>query len=159
MPFAIPRLYAFIGGGIAVLLLGLVVMAHLNADAALRDKHKKLTDEAATVLIATRDASDNPDLKWEHTAGQIVAMGESRRLMLDSIETQNRRINEMAADAVRMRAEAAELRRIADQAQAQRKAALDRLSDMAATPGTREDCMTLLSEAEEALDLIREAGL
>ena len=31
--------------------------------------------------------------------------------------------------------------------------------DMTITPGTREDCMTLLREAEEALDLVREAGL
>jgi len=155
----IPRLYTFIGGGIALLLVVAFVALHIRADNRLRDAHETLQGEAGVVLEATRQAADNPDLEWAQAPGQIVALGESRRTLLVSVDRQNQRINELAADAVAARAEAAELQRLADRAQAQRRAALDMLSDMSATPGTRGDCMQLLAEAEEALDLVRGAGL
>lgn len=141
--------------GVAAALVG----AHLRADARLRTAHADLTAEAAVVLVALRDAADNPQLSWVQAPGQIVALGEGRRSMLDAIDAQNARINDLAAEAVRLRARAEDLRLIAAAAQEQRRSALARLSDMAITPGTRDDCMALLAEAEQALDLVREAGL
>lgn len=153
------KLYGAIG--VAIVLVALLCWAfrldHLRA--GWKDKFDVLTEEAAVVLVATRSASDNPDLKWGQAAGQIVAIGESNRALKDAITNQNARVDELAAEAVRLKAQAVELQRIADRARAQRKAALERLEDMSITPGTRSDCMTLIKEAEAALDLVREAGL
>lgn len=118
-----------------------------------------LARQAATVLVALRSASDNPKADWETAPGQIIALGESNRRLKGEIDATNQTIDQMAADAVRLRAKSAELRAIADKAEAQRRAAYARLSDMAATPGTRNDCMTLLREAEDALNIVRGAGL
>lgn len=121
-------------------------------------KYHDLQDQADTVLLAVREASDNPDLEWKNAAGQVVALGESNSRLKGAIAEQNAAIDEMAREAVRLRARATELKRIADKAQAQRRSALQRLNDLSITPGTRTDCMTLLSEAEQALDIVRQAS-
>ncbi len=121
-------------------------------------KYRTLRDESNTVLLAVREASDNPDLEWKNAAGQVVALGASNARLKSEIQTQNAAIDEMAREAVRLRARATELKRIADKAQAQRRSALQRLNDLSITPGTREDCMTLLNEAEQALDIVRQTA-
>lgn len=153
------RLYAYLIG--AALLLGAIagIVLHFKADARVRGEYAALKEQSANVLNATRAASDNPKLKWEGVAGQVTALGESNRTLKMSLDMQNDRIDDMAREAVRLRAKSAELQKIADKAEAQRASALKRLSDMGATPGTRSDCLALLREAEEALDLVREAGL
>ena len=152
------RFYAAIGA--AIVIIGLLAWGlrvdHLRAE--WKDRFDALTEQAGIVLLATREASDNPELEWEQTSGQIYALGASNARLKVALSEQNERVDDMAREAVRLKAQAEELRRIAEKAKAQRRAALDRLSDMEATPGTRSDCLVLLQEAEEALDLIREAG-
>lgn len=147
-------------------IFGAVSIALLFALAAcwigwgrLEKKYDALTAQTGAVLAALRIASDNPDLRMKEAPGQAIALGESNRRLKQSIADQNMALDQMAAEAVRLKARASELRKIADRAQAQRKAALARLSDLAATPGTREDCMTLLHEADDALNIVYEAGL
>lgn len=113
--------------------------------------------EAQTVVIALREASGNDKVAWDTATGQIVAMGESAKAKDTAIAIQNERIDDLARRAVQARARADELRRIADRAEAQKASALRRLSDMTMKPGTRSDCMTLIREADEALNLVREA--
>lgn len=162
-PFAQAKRQAalVIGTGALVILLGLLGWAlrldHLRAH--WKDRFDALGRQAGTVLVALREASDNPDVRWDDAPLQIAALGASNRNLKEAIAIQNDRVDRMAAEAVRLRARADELHAIAERAQAQRKAALARLSDMAITPGTRADCETLLREAEDALDLVREAGL
>lgn len=153
------RLYAAFGVAALLIAAGIGIKVHLSADQRTEAQLETLTDQAAIVVLAVREAADDPEATWETVPGQVTALGENNRRLKDGITLQNARVDEMAREAVRLKAEAAELQAIADRARAQRKAALDRLGDMAATPGTREDCMTLLQEAEAALDLVREAGL
>lgn len=155
------KIFAGIAIAGAVMLLVLLAWALRLDDlrAGWRGKFDALTEQSAGVLTATRIASDNDDLTWENVPGQVVALGEDKRALEAAISTQNATIEDMAREAVRLRARADELKAIADRAQAQRQAALARLSDMAITPGTRDDCMQLLREAEAALDLVYEAGL
>ena len=152
------RLYASIGA--AIVIVGLLAwglrLDHLRG--GWKDRVEALTEQAGIVLLATREAADNPELEWEQASGQIYALGASNARLKVALSEQNERVDDMAREAVRLKAQAEELRRIAEKARAQRRAALDRLSDMEATPGTRSDCLVLLQEAEEALDLIREAG-
>lgn len=155
----IPRIYGWLAGAAVLGLVAIGIFIHLRGDAHLQDKYEALTGQAGAVLAATRIAADNPELQWQGTAGQVIALGNARREALARIAVQNRAIDEMAREAVAAQARAAELQEIARKAEAQRQSALRRLSDMAITPGTRADCLTLLEEAEEALDLVREAGL
>lgn len=152
------RAYLALGSVIALMALTVLVKFHLNADARMRDRLDRLTEQAGAVLVATRDASGNPKLTWPNVPGQVVAIGEDRRDAIEKLEEQTQRVDEMAREAVRLRAKSAELRKIAERAEAQRAAALRRLSGGALTPGTRGDCMTLLREAEDALDELYEAG-
>ena len=87
-----------------------------------------------------------------------LALGDERRSLRVDLDTQTQHVDAMAREAVRLRARNAELQAIADKAEAQRSAALRRLSDLAITPGTRSDCETLLREANEALELVRQAA-
>ncbi|MDZ4307543.1 hypothetical protein [Allopontixanthobacter sp.] len=146
-------------GALAIILLlaWALRLDHLRGE--WQGKFDVLSQQAGTVLVALRLASDNPELEWTGAAGQAQALGDSKRDLEAAIEVQNRRVDELAREAVRLQAKAAELQLIADQAKAQRRAALARLSDLSITPGTREDCTILLREAEDALDLIYEAGL
>lgn len=125
----------------------------------LEEKYDALAGQAGAVLASLRIAADNPKLTMKDAPGQAIALGESVRALHFRIEQQNAGIDQMAREAVRARAEARELRAIADKAQAQRQSALRKLSDLSITPGARDDCMQLLRESEEALDIAREAGV
>lgn len=153
------RLYFIIGGVAVAALLVFAVMSHFSSDQKTRDKLEKITVEAANVVEATRTASGNPEVTWKTAAGQIIALGDSNRSLKSEIVVQNEAIDDLAREAIRLRKKAADLQLIADKAKAQRRVALLALSDMALTPGTREDCLTLLREAEDALDLVRGAGV
>lgn len=138
----------------AALTLIAALWAHLASDARTRDKFAALTAQAAIVLSATKQAADNPDLTWTDTAGQIVALGASNRALKDAIKANNETIAELARRAVRNRATAQERLRIAEKAEAQRKAAIRKLSDMTITPAERDDCMTMLRDSEDAADTV-----
>lgn|GEM_PF-1171652 len=162
-PFGAAKRKALAGLGIGAVAVILALLAwglrldHLRGE--WKGKYDALTAQAGTVLIALREASDNPKLGWDGAAGQATMLGASNRDLKDAVDRQNLRLDEMAREAVRLKAHATELKAIADRAQAQRQTALKRLSHMAITPGTRDDCMVLLREAEDALDLVYEAGL
>lgn len=147
------RYWKWIAAALAVVALVSTVALHFRADRKVRDALAKLQDEAQTVVLATQAASGNDAVKWDTTPGQIVAMGESLRSLKQSIAVQNEAIDDMARREVAAKAEAKRLTEIARKAEAQRASALRRLSDMSLTPGTRSDCMQLLQEAEDALDL------
>lgn len=151
--------WKLIAGAVGVLAALGLVWAHFADDRRTEEQLAALTQWGGEVLHATREASDNPGLRFKETPGQIVAMGDTIADLTHSVKIQNQAIDELARERIRLKAKAAELKIIADKAQAQRRAALERLSDMATTPGTRDDCMQLLREAETALDLVAQAGL
>lgn len=147
------RYWKWIAAALAVLALVSTVALHFRADRKVRDALAKLQDEAETVVLATQAASGNDGVRWDTTPGQIVAMGESLRSLKQSIAVQNEAIDELARREVAAKAEAKRLTEIARKAEAQRASALRRLSDLSLTPGTRQDCVQLVREAEEALDI------
>ncbi len=159
MPAALlPVLLRYALPALAVVGLLWGAIAHLDNDRDTRKALGKLRSEADNVTLAIEHATGEK-AEWSTVPGQIIALGEANRALKTSIADQNRAIDDMAREAVRLKARAKELKAIADKAQAQRKSALARLSDLSITPGTRSDCMTLLREAEEALNLVREAGI
>jgi hypothetical protein len=158
MPFNLfSVLTSKIFGGLSIaLLIALAVCWHgWGVTERARDL---LAKQVATIVFAVRQASGNETVTQDTAAGQVIALGDSNRRLKGAIAEQNLAIDEMAAEAVRAKAHAAELKAIADKAEAQRRSALRRLSDMSITPGTRSDCLTLLREAEDALDTVRSAG-
>ena len=151
------KYWKLIAIGIAVLAVVSAIALHIRADNRLSNELSNLRDEAATVLLATQAASGNDKVTWATTPGQIVALGESNRRLKESLALQNEAIDDMARREVAAKAEAKRLTEIARKAEAQRAGALRRLSDMAITPGTRDDLMQLLGEANTALDLAHSA--
>lgn len=154
----IPILLRYVLPALAIVGLLWAVVAHFDNDSDTRDALAKIRSEAATVTMAVEHATGE-QAEWATAPGQIIALGEANRALKTSVAEQNRAIDDMAREAVRLKARAKELKAIADKAQAQRKSALTRLSDLTITPGTRSDCITLLREAEEALNLVRSAGV
>lgn len=168
------RFLPYIGAVLALLGIIWAVVDHFDDDAKVRAENETLTawqdDTIEAVVEATciedpdmvggvENADCNEDVTDETAIGQVRALGDSHRELRAEVEDTNQRLDEMAAEAVRLRARAEELQRIAAKAEAMRRAALARLSDMAITPGTREDMEALLEEANAALDIAREAGL
>lgn len=158
MSFAL-KYWKFLAGGLVVLVIGIALALHMRSDGKTREELAGYRKQAGAVVEALKIASNNPKADWQTAPGQIIALGESNRTLKVEITDTNQRIDEMAEEAVRLRKRADELRAIAAKAEAQRRAAYVRLSDMAITPGERGDCMALLREAEEALNVVREAGL
>ena len=156
-----PRLWLAALTGIGLLLAGLISWALLERSwrAGIEDKYQALRDQAGSVVVALREATGNDAAGWASAPEQIRALGNSRTALLLAVRDQNLAVDEMAREAVRLRAHAEELQAIANRAEAQRRAALRSLDDLAITPGHRDDCEMLLAEANEALDLVREAGL
>lgn len=158
MPSPFSVLTSKIFGGLSIVLLLAVAVLWWRMD----HWHKvadHLAKQAGQVIIALRLATDNPKADWETAPGQIYALGDSNRRLKGEIANTNRALDDMAAEAVRLRKRAEDLQEIARKAEAQRRAAYARLSNMAATPGQRSDCMMLIREAEEALNIVKEAGL
>ena len=153
------RLYVAAGVGLVFVLTiaWALRLEHLRGN--WQERFDALNGQANGVLEAARVAADNPGLAWGSVAGQVYALGDDKRALTAAVAAQNVAIDDMAREAVRLRAGATELKRIADLAQAQRQTALDRLTDMAIMPGARDDCEQLLRQAEEALDLVRAAAL
>ena len=118
-----------------------------------------LASQAQTVVVALTEATGNRRTTWDTAPGQIRALGEDYRQAKDDLEIQNQSLREQAEEARRLKDKAAELQKIAEKAEAQRRAAYIRLSNMAITPGVRDDCMNLLKDAEEALDIAYEEGV
>lgn len=153
------RLYTMIGAGLAfaLLLAWALRVDHLRGD--WKERHENLTAETVVVTTAAQLAADNPELEWAAVPDQVLALGNSNRQLKDTIAEQNRSIAVIEAEAARLRARADELRREAELAQRERRSAQEQLTAAALTPGTRDDCDTLLHEAEAALDTAYEAGL
>ena len=117
-----------------------------------------LTAEVGTIVVAIRDASDNPTVTVDTAAAQVQAMGESRRQVQARIEEINAAVAVIADETQRLKAKRQMLEREAARAIAQRDAARKRLADATAAPAVKRDCKQLVDEAGELLDLIRKEG-
>lgn len=126
----------------------------LGSTIYFRHDRNNWVDIATNMLTAIKHASDNEDVTFKSAPDQILAIGDSNRVLKISLDQQNAKINEMAKEAIRLKADQKRLEEIANKAIAQRKTALEQLNKKAITPGKIQDCKLLVQEAEEALDLV-----
>lgn len=129
---------------------------HLRANWA--DKYATLDGQAQSVLMATRQATNNPDLKWPTVSAQITALASSNIALKSSIDTANGHIADMKTEGDRLKAAGDTLRSQLATAQAARASYASRLEAMAASPGDRQNCPALLSQTQDALDLAWSSG-
>lgn len=151
--------YLIGGAGIALALSlawGLRV-DHLRA--GWKSKYEAASVQAGKVLASIRLASDNPKLAWREASEQVALIGESRKAWKGTAELQSSRIDEMAAESMRLKALNAELRAKADKAIAKRETAIRKLQSGVLDAGDRANCAQQLFEAEKALDLVYQEGL
>lgn len=121
--------------------------------------YKKSEAEIEAIVSVTRTASDNMKLERKDVKEQISSLGDSVRRLKFDINTQNKTIKQMAEEAIKNKAEAVELKKLADKAKAQRASAYLALEQMSLTPGNREDLESLCNDAEDALDRLYMAGV
>lgn len=127
--------------------------------AGWQEKYTVLDGQAQSVLMATRQATDNPMLKWANVPDQITSLASSNQSLKTSIGGQNAAIESMVAETNRLKLAGDTLRSQLSAAQASRQSVLDRLKAMSAAPGDRQNCPAMLSQAQDALDLAYGSGL
>lgn len=123
-----------------------------------RDKFDALSNEATAVLVAVREAADNPKLQWRDVPAQIDAIDASLTQWRGTARAQSDTIDALGRDTERLRAENAELVKKIAAANAKRDAAIRRLDDEALEPGDRADCWAQIREAEDALNQLYKEG-
>ena len=109
--------------------------------------------------MATRQATNNPTIKWANVSAQITELAASNLALKTSIDGQNIAIGNMATETQRLKLAGDALRSQLSAAQIGRQSALDRLKAMSAEPGDRQNCPAMLSQAQDALDLAYGSGL
>lgn len=129
---------------------------HLRANWA--DKYATLDGQAQSVLMATRQATNNPELKWPTVPAQITALASSNIALKSSIDTANGKVDALSAETLRLKNAGDVLRSQLSTAQAARASYAAKLDAMAATPGDRQNCPALLSQTQDALDLAWSSG-
>lgn len=123
-----------------------------------KDKYDVLSGQATTVLIATRDASDNPDLKWEDTARQINELDASLTGWKNTAQLQSGAIDAMGEETKRLQAENAALSAKVAALNKKRDSLIARLNNDALDPGDRADCWAQIKAADEALNVLYREG-
>lgn len=148
-----------IGAGILLVLTMAWALRLDSLRGSWEKKYATLDGQAQSVLMATRTATDNPALKWENVPAQITELASSNLTLKSSIDTANGKVADMDAETKRLIASGLTLRSQLSAAQIGRQGALDRLKAMSATPGDRQNCPAMLSQAQDALDLAYGSGL
>lgn len=162
-----PRLgistYLKLGLGLGVIIaLGLLYTMWQSAEDrsdGWEAKYDEAVGHLGQMLGALRIASGNQELQLEGATGQIYALGDSNRRIRIELDETNQTVLAMAEEAVALKARAEKLQQIAERAERERDQALSELRSEALTPGTRDNLVKLVEEAEAALDLVRETGL
>lgn len=154
-----PWKWGTIGLGIALVICAGWGVRVNSLRAGWQDKYTTLDGQAQSVLMATRQATANPTLKWPNVPDQITALASSNLTLKTSIDTTNGKLDQMTADYLTLKASGDTLRSQLATAQAGRQSALDRLKAMSVTPGDRQNCPAMLSQAQDALDLAYGSGL
>lgn len=133
--------------------------AHVNSlRADWSAKYTTLSNETQTVVIATQQATNNPDLKWAGVPAQITALASSNLALKSSINLANGQVMALNAETLRLKVSGDELRTNLATAQKARAVFAAQLDTMSKTPGDRTSCPALLSQAQDALDLAWSSG-
>lgn len=123
-----------------------------------KDKFGDLSEEAGVVLVAVRDAADNPKLTWRDVPKQIDALDASLTEAQSTLDTQTDRINQLGAESNRLRAENEALAAKVASLNRKRDALIAQLEDDALDPGDRADCWAQIRETDEALNQLYREG-
>lgn len=151
--------YVAIGGGVVIALLLAWALRLDYLRAHWRDKFDALSNEATAVLVAVREAADNPKLSWQDVPAQIDALDASLTGWKNTAQLQSGTIDAMGEETKRLQAENAELSAKVAQLNKKRDALIARLNNDALDPGDRADCWAQIREADEALNTLYREGV
>ena len=146
-----------IRGGLAILLAIFAALCW-HKWGAWKDKYGELSNEATAVLVAVREAADNPKLSWQDVPAQIDSLDASLTGWKNTAEMQSGTIDAMGAETKRLQAENAELSAKVAALNRKRDSLIARLRDDALDPGDRADCWAQIREADEALNTLYREG-
>lgn len=154
-----PWKWGTIGLGIALALCAGWGIRVNSLRGSWETKYTALDGQAQSVLMATQQATNNPDLKWPGVPAQITALASSNLALKSSIDTVNGKLTQMNTDYLNLKASGDALRSQLATAQAGRQSALDQLKAMAVVPGDPKNCPALLKQTQDALDLAYGSGI
>lgn len=120
---------------------------------------KVLADEKRVIVDAVKRASENDKTTWASAAQQIDEVAKSRRTIRLELDDNNRRLDDQAAELVRLKADREKLRALLAKADARREQAQKMLSAINITPAMEADALALDREARKAQDILRNAGI
>lgn len=146
-----------IRGGLAILLAIFAALCW-HKWGVWKDKYGELSNEATAVLVAVREAADNPKLSWQDVPAQIDVLDASLTGWKNTAEMQSGTIDAMGAETKRLQAENAELSAKVAALNRKRDSLIARLRDDALDPGDRADCWAQIREADEALNTLYREG-
>lgn len=150
--------YIRLGIGLAFVLLLAWALRLEYLRGHWRDKFDVLSNEATAVLVAVREAADNPKLSWQDVPAQIDALDASLTGWKNTAEMQSGTIDAMGEETKRLQAENAELSAKVAALNRKRDSLIARLRDDALDPGDRADCWAQIREADEALNTLYREG-
>jgi chromosome segregation ATPase len=139
-----------LGLAFAVLLGWALRLDYLRA--YWHDKFDALSNEAATVLVSMRDATDNPKLQWRDVPAQIDQMDASLTSWKSTAEQQTELVDTLGRNTERLRKENADLQAKIAEANRKRDRAIAKLENDALDPGDRADCWVQIRASDEALN-------
>lgn len=123
-----------------------------------KDKFGTLSDEAAQVVIAVRDMSENPKLQWKDVPRQLDLLDKSLTEKTEALDQQTEAVNQLGAETARLQAENAAMAKRIAALNRKRDQLIRRLEDDAMEPGDRADCWAQVKAAEDALNLLYREG-
>lgn len=153
-----PWKYGTIGLAIALALCAAWGTRVNSLRAGWETKYTALDGQAQSVLMATQQATNNPELKWPGVPAQITALASSNLTLKNSIDATNDKIDALNAETLRLKTAGDDLRAQLSTAQAARASYTAKLDAMALEPGDHKSCPALLSQTQDALDLAWSSG-
>lgn len=157
--FSAPWKIGTIAGGILALLMFIGLLYYKGQYESVSEKFATLSEQMTTIIVSIQEASGNDKVNVKTAAGQVYILGQDKKNIEMELAKTNSKLDEMAAEAVRLKEQNKVLQELANKARAQKEAALKELGDLTISPEKKRDCETLVREADRALDLLYKAGL
>ncbi len=144
------------------LVTGAVSALSLIATAYYYNKSSNAENLLSVIYVAVANAVDDPSdhikviITKKNVVEQINNLGDSHRTIKLSLVNTNKKLEDMALEAIKLKKDKADLQLIVDKAKAQRAHAQKRIASEILTPSESKDCEGLISDAERVIDMIYE---
>ncbi len=150
----------YMWGAIGAVFLALALVAGLSwyKWGYWKGEYLEIRDQASAVVAAVRIAADNPKLQWKDTAVQIGELDKSYAEARSLLHESTAKVNELGAEAKRLRALNVEAQRKIAKLTARRSELIRQLETEALDPGDVADCWAQIRAMEDTMNQLYREG-